>query len=270
MEEPRSTVSEQGLRQAVMDEEHLRLLRIGFFVMAGMKAFMSLFGLLYAGIGLTAFTFAHAAPPTRPGQEPPPEFVGWIFAGFGLGFFAFFAATSVLCFMVARRLRQRRSRVFCMVVAGIDCISVPFGTLLGVFTFLVLGRPTVMRMFETTASFGPETGMAQDQVKEATPVAMPLTATPEQPPTVRSSVGMIEQGDATGGIIPYKNPHALIAYYCGGLSLIPCAGLILGKRTKNPLVRGQVHACIGIVLGSLVFIAHVLIIGWLVKTSHNG
>jgi len=49
-----------------MDDEHLRLLRIGYFVMAGMKAFMSLFGLLYAGIGLTAFTFAHAAPPTRP------------------------------------------------------------------------------------------------------------------------------------------------------------------------------------------------------------
>jgi hypothetical protein len=33
MEEPRSTVSEQGLRQAVMDEEHLRLLRTGFFVL---------------------------------------------------------------------------------------------------------------------------------------------------------------------------------------------------------------------------------------------
>jgi hypothetical protein len=282
MEEPRSTVSEQGLRQAVMDDEHLRLLRIGYFVMAGMKAFMSLFGLLYAGIGLTAFTFAHAAPPTRPGQEPPPEFVGWIFAGFGLGFFVFFAVMSGLCFLVARRLRQRRSRVLCLVVAAIDCVSIPYGTLLGVFTFVVLARPTIMRMFETTASCGPEAGIAQDQVKGAPPVAMPSTATPAQPPEVRSSVGMSEQGDATGGIIPYKNPHALIAYYCGVFSLIPCLGLILGptavilgvsglrKRTKNPLVRGQVHACIGIVLGSLVFIAHVLIIGWLVKTSHNG
>ena len=68
-----------------------------------------------------------------------------------------------------------------------------------------------------------------------------------------------ETGDATGGVIPYKNVPALLAYYCGVFSLIPCfpigiAGLVLGfyglKRARaNPAVRGQVHAWIGIVVG---------------------
>jgi hypothetical protein len=67
--------------------------------------------------------------------------------------------------------------------------------------------------------------------------------------------------DATGGIIPYKNPPALIAYYLAVFSLIPCLGLPLGlaafvlgivglvKRKRQPHVKGSVHAWIGILLG---------------------
>lgn len=71
------------------------------------------------------------------------------------------------------------------------------------------------------------------------------------------------QGDATGGVIPYKNLPALLAYYLGLASLLPCVGflfavpaLILGilglrKRAQNPAVKGSVHAWIGIVMGGL-------------------
>lgn len=30
------------------------------------------------------------------------------------------------------------------------------------------------------------------------------------------------EGDSTGGVIPYKNMPALIAYYCGVFSILPC------------------------------------------------
>ena len=33
------------------------------------------------------------------------------------------------------------------------------------------------------------------------------------------------QGDATGGLIPYKNAPALLAYYISLLSLIPILGI---------------------------------------------
>lgn len=71
------------------------------------------------------------------------------------------------------------------------------------------------------------------------------------------------EGDATGGVIPYKNMPALLAYYLGLFSLFPCLGLFLAipafvlgimglrKRKQNPAVKGSVHAWIGIVLGGI-------------------
>jgi hypothetical protein len=71
-------------------------------------------------------------------------------------------------------------------------------------------------------------------------------------------------GDSTGGLIPYKNPKALIAYYFGILSGLPVIGLPLGiaafvlgimglkDRKKNPAIKGSVHAGIGIGCG-LIF-----------------
>jgi hypothetical protein len=75
-------------------------------------------------------------------------------------------------------------------------------------------------------------------------------------------------GDATGGLIPYRNPQALIAYYLGVFSLIPCLGAVLGPgalvlgilglsyRKKDETVGGMAHAIVGIVLGSLTTLAH--------------
>jgi hypothetical protein len=81
-----------------------------------------------------------------------------------------------------------------------------------------------------------------------------------------------QTGDATGGVIPYKNPHALTSYYLGVFSIIPLIGLVLGciavplgisglrKRKQNPLIRGTAHAWIGISLGSLSVAAHLIIV----------
>lgn len=69
--------------------------------------------------------------------------------------------------------------------------------------------------------------------------------------------------DGTGGLIPYKNPKALAAYYCGVFGLISCflvlgifgiVPIVLGvkglKYAKlHPEAKGQAHAIIGIVLG---------------------
>ena len=68
------------------------------------------------------------------------------------------------------------------------------------------------------------------------------------------------EGDATGGVIPYKNPKALIAYYLGigSLLIFPLgfASVVLGfmglaDRKRNPVIKGSIHAWIGIVLGGL-------------------
>lgn len=78
--------------------------------------------------------------------------------------------------------------------------------------------------------------------------------------------GNPNEGDATGGVIPYKNPKALIAYYLGILSGLPVIGIPLGAaafvlgimglrdRARNPVIKGSLHAAVGIGCGGFFFI----------------
>ena len=64
------------------------------------------------------------------------------------GFIFVLSLTSAtLAFFTARFLKQRKHPVFCTVVAVIECLHFPLGTVLGVFTILVLQRPRVQQMF---------------------------------------------------------------------------------------------------------------------------
>ncbi len=142
-------MSDETLRQSIVDEEHLKLLSLGYMISGGFAALFSFFGLLYLGIGLVlALTLSRA--PTTSG-EAPPAFIGWIFAGVGLVFFLGAIAVAMARFYVASSLRRRKSRTICMVVAGIGCLEFPYGTLLGVATFIVLGRDSVQRLFSSPA-----------------------------------------------------------------------------------------------------------------------
>jgi hypothetical protein len=74
--------------------------------------------------------------------------------------------------------------------------------------------------------------------------------------------------DETGGLIPYKNSKALMSYYMGVFSLIPCLGVVLAivaiilgfgglkYLKKHPRASGAAHAYVGIILGSLVLLGH--------------
>ena len=71
-------MSDETLRQAIIDEEHLKLLSIGYLVSAGVAALFSLFGLLYVIMGVTmGIIFREAA--KKGDQSPPPAFMGWVF-----------------------------------------------------------------------------------------------------------------------------------------------------------------------------------------------
>ncbi|HEY3898041.1 MAG TPA: GYF domain-containing protein [Chthoniobacter sp.] len=102
---------------------------------------------------------------------------------------------------------------------------------------------------------------------------------PPPPPPTPPPVPV--QGDATGGLIPYKNAPALIAYYLGIFGLLPFIGLLLAipafilgiiglrKRAKTPIIKGAVHAWIGIVLGFLSVAYHLLIIIAIVASANQ-
>ena len=104
-------------------------------------------------------------------------------------------------------------------------------------------------------SLCPECGAAVQEPREKSNTT-PAVFVPKPQPKA-------SQGDATGGVIPYKNRKALIAYYLGVFSAIPILEVscpmgsiafvlgILGlrDRKRNPVIKGSLHALVGILGG---------------------
>lgn len=124
------------------DDQNLRLLSIFHYVAAGLAALFSLFPIFHVVIG-----FMMVLGKLDDGSNPPPALFGWMFVFFGLalivGGFVFAA-----CYAYAGRcLARRRHYTYCLVMAGIGCMFMPFGTVLGVFTIVELQKESVRQLF---------------------------------------------------------------------------------------------------------------------------
>jgi len=251
--------------QRKTDLDQLRLLVLFHYIAAG----LSLAGLLFVFGHYTMMHFVMLNPTAwaRQKNPPPPEmftFFKWFYVLFAL----WFIVSGIGDLISARCLKARQHRVFSLLVAGLNLLHTPIGTCLGVFTFVVLLRESVVELYAgggaTVPAGAPSPAVKSNAVVAAGPP--PLPPTPPPVPVVP------EQGDATGGIIPYKNPHALTAYYLGIFSCFPVLGFFLGiaaialgvsglkARARKPVIRGVVHAWIGIVCGSLSVALHLLVV----------
>src|SRR5215472_16989822 len=94
-------------RQSILDTEHLRLLRIGYFIQGATTLLVCLFGLLYVFMGLFAFSSFGNTPSPRGG--PPPQFFGYVIALMGGLFTLGGAVLAALEFLTARALGRRTS-----------------------------------------------------------------------------------------------------------------------------------------------------------------
>ena len=131
------------------DEEHLQLLAIFHYVVAGLAALFSCFPLLYTTVG-AIFIFAARHGTVKPGEGLPPEFLGWIFVVLGSVLFLIGIAMAICILIAGRSLALRKRYSFAFVMACIECLFIPFGTILGVFTIIVLLRESVKALFAAT------------------------------------------------------------------------------------------------------------------------
>lgn len=160
-------------RQAIVDEEHLRLLPVFYWVLGGVDIFVSLYGLIYIGMGIMFATVPME--PSGLQGEPPPSFFGWFMFAIGAGFMLAFGLSAALRIATGFWIKNRRHRTLCLVSAGISCLSMPFGTVVGVFTFLALLRPSVAALFTPRSDAGPH---ERTLIAEAAPTDQ----APDQPP----------------------------------------------------------------------------------------
>ncbi|MBN3037986.1 MAG: hypothetical protein JW869_01055 [Candidatus Omnitrophica bacterium] len=127
------------------DLEHLRLLSIFHYVIAILAGLFSCIFIIHLIIGIVAIV----SPETLKDEagKTPPAFFGWIFAVIGAAAILM-GWTFAICLIVAGRFLVRHKHyLFCLIMACLSCLFVPLGTLLGVFTIVVLMRPEVKELF---------------------------------------------------------------------------------------------------------------------------
>jgi len=126
------------------DEQHLTILSIFHYIYGGLALLGACIGLMYLGVAAAIL----ASPEMTEDEEVPAGVIGGIVAIVGgcsllvaiaVGGFAVYAGVS---------LAKHRNHLFCMIVAAIMCLNIPLGTILGVFTLVVLSRSSVRTLFE--------------------------------------------------------------------------------------------------------------------------
>jgi hypothetical protein len=128
------------------EEQHLHLLSIFHYVVGGLTAFLACFPLIHLTIGLVMVFGGFS------GNQAPPAFVGWLFIVLGGGFFLIGQSLAICIIIAGRFLAQRERHLFVFVVACCECVFMPFGTVLGVFTIILLSRESVKAAFDASRS----------------------------------------------------------------------------------------------------------------------
>lgn len=132
--------------QRIKDTEQLRILSLCHYVVAGLAALGSLLFLIHVGLGL--MMIFNPTIFVGKGDGPPPALIGYAFAGLGLGALTFGLGYAALTAFAGKCLKQQTNRKLILASAYLNCLSVPIGTALGIFTIITLQKPSVIAMFD--------------------------------------------------------------------------------------------------------------------------
>ena len=132
-------------QQQILDNEHLRLLSIFHYVLGGLVALFACIPIIHLVVGLVLILAPHVF---GNGSNQPPVFLGWLFVVLGGCFILMGWTFAALVLIAGRCIARRKHYTFCFVVACVECLWIPFGAVLGVFTILVLNRASVKALFD--------------------------------------------------------------------------------------------------------------------------
>jgi hypothetical protein len=154
------------VEEQIIVRERLRLLALGYYVKAAVGAvfisFLLLHFFMFLGFSLVPesawnepskpVTTAQSpsvlrAPAPRPVNQGPPVIMFRILAA-GIGVIILLGWTfGALTMYAGHCVQKRKHRVFIYVMAGLNCVLIPWGTLLGIATFILLQSPAGQEAF---------------------------------------------------------------------------------------------------------------------------
>jgi len=146
-------MSETAELQRVQDAEHVKLLSIFFYISGAITALFALIPLIHVGLGTFLLVASGAA--RHADERVPMALIGTVLVMIGGTIIVVGELIAVLKMYTGYCLARRKNRTFCLVVAGISCLAFPYGTILGVFTMMVLLRDSVRTLFEEARTAPP-------------------------------------------------------------------------------------------------------------------
>ena len=125
----------------------LRLLSVGYYIQAGVAAFYTLMLLGYSAFVSTILANIGRLSP-QSNQQLPPAILSVLTIVLAVLIGIVCAYTACL-FIAGFWLRRLRNMLFIQIIAALNCFAIPYGTVLGIFTFMVLQRPSAKQLFST-------------------------------------------------------------------------------------------------------------------------
>ena len=143
------------------DVEHLSALSIGHFILSGVALLGAVPTLIYGFAGAklldefgSDISMAMGDIPGQSGADPfggmsdtMLQDMGSLVTTLIVSAVVLALVTAVHLLVVGVMIRKRRWWTFCYLTGWGECLMFPFGTILGIFTILVLSRPSVKRLF---------------------------------------------------------------------------------------------------------------------------
>src|ERR1035437_470809 len=138
--DPTYTPSYATVPHGPADDDHLKVLSICHFVWAGLCGFFGLFPCIHIVMGILLLN----GKLSDPGRPPVPDeaVIGWMFVIMGSAFVLCAETVAVLTLLSGFSIIKRRRRTLVLITAGLNCIFMPIGTVLGIFTLIVMLRPS--------------------------------------------------------------------------------------------------------------------------------
>ena len=127
------------------DIRNLDMLALFHYIVGGITALFSCLPFIHVFIGLSMVSGKFVE---NSSSGPPEPWFGWLFVIMGAVFIVLGWSLAVCMLIAGRKLKARKGRMFCMVVAGVECMLMPFGTVLGVFTLIALNKDSIRALFD--------------------------------------------------------------------------------------------------------------------------
>ncbi len=116
-------------------KHHLSVLSVLHYVFGALQCMGGLAVLLLVVFG----GFLNSDWLVQQAEEPPPAFLGGLLQWIGWSLFVFIEVWGILNIISAGSIARARNRGLSLVTAALNCLTIPFGLGLAIYTFVVLG-----------------------------------------------------------------------------------------------------------------------------------